>query len=121
RVAVGPGRRAPAGARPHCAASVLRAGFEAVHDSVAYKAAEMFVRMLGTVSGNLALIQLPFGGIYFAGGVARAFAPHFERLGFLSAFRDKGRFAGFMQKFSVHVIEDDFAALTGCANYLDAS
>ncbi len=77
--------------------------------------------MLGTVSGNLALTQLPFGGIYFAGGVARAFAQHFDALGFAQAFRDKGRFAPLMERFAVHVIEDDYAALTGCACYLAAA
>ncbi|MEM9583188.1 MAG: ROK family protein [Pseudomonadota bacterium] len=101
-------------------AADIMAGFEDGSDAVAREAAAMFVRMLGTVAGNLSLIHLPFGGIYFAGGVARAFVPHFEALGFLNAFRDKGRFAGFMQNFGVHVIEDDFAALTGCATYLDA-
>ena len=33
-------------------------------------------------------------------------------------FRDKGRFAEFMENFSVTVVEDDFAALTGCAAHL---
>ncbi|MCY4336459.1 MAG: ROK family protein [Litoreibacter sp.] len=107
------------GARKEMPAADIMSGFESGTDPIAQKAAEMFVRMLGTVSGNLSLIQLPFGGIYFAGGVARAFAPHFDALGFLSAFRDKGRFAGFMQNFAVHVIEDDYAALTGCARYID--
>ena len=97
----------------------IMAGFETQSDPIAQSAAEMFVRMLGTVSGNLSLIHLPFGGVYFAGGMSRAFAAHFEALGFLSAFRDKGRFAGFMQNFAVHVIEDDYAALTGCASYLE--
>ncbi|MEO0702157.1 MAG: ROK family protein [Pseudomonadota bacterium] len=84
----------------------------------AVEAAKLFVRMLGTVAGNQALIHLPFGGIYLAGGVARAFAPHLAEYGFSDAFRDKGRFAGFMQNFAVSVIEDDFAALTGSAAHL---
>ncbi|WP_323006824.1 glucokinase [Pseudorhodobacter sp.] len=80
--------------------------------------ARLFVRLLGAEAGNLALVHLPFGGIYLCGGVSRAMAPHLESMGFEAAFRDKGRFAGFMQNFSVSVIEDDFAALTGCAVYL---
>ncbi len=84
----------------------------------AEEAARVFVRILGTVAGNLALIHLPFGGVFFSGGVARAMAPHFERFAFTAAFRDKGRFAGFMQNFGVAVIEDDFAALSGCASHL---
>ncbi|PXW70570.1 glucokinase [Loktanella sp. PT4BL] len=89
-------------------------------DTRAVEAAQLFTRMLGTVCGNLSLIQLPFGGVYLAGGVARAFAPHLTQFGFGDAFRDKGRFAGFMSNFAVHVIEDDYAALTGSAAHLVA-
>lgn len=83
------------------------------------EAARIFTRILGTVAGNLSLIQLPFGGVFLVGGVARAFAPHLENFGFVDAFRDKGRFAGFMNNFSVSVVEDDYAALTGCAAHLE--
>jgi glucokinase len=89
-------------------------------DPRARAAAELFTRILGTVCGNLSLIQLPFGGVYLVGGVARAFAPHLARFGFAEAFRDKGRFAGFMGNFAVHVVEDDYAALTGSAVHLVA-
>lgn len=78
----------------------------------------LFVRVLGEVTGNLALSHLPFGGIYLVGGVARAFAPHLERFGFAPAFRSRGRFSGFMEQFGVSVVSDDYAALTGCANHL---
>ena len=50
--------------------------------------------------------------------MARAFAPHLAAMGFAEGFRDKGRFAGFMEGFAVSVIEDDYAALTGCAVHL---
>lgn len=81
-------------------------------------AARIFARILGTVAGNIALIQLPFGGVYLVGGVSRAFTPYLRDYGFADAFRDKGRFAGFMANFGVSVVEDDYAALTGCAAHL---
>jgi len=87
-------------------------------DPRAIEAARIFTRILGTVAGNLSLIQLPFGGVYLVGGVARAFAPYLGQFGFADAFRDKGRFAGFMANFAVSVIEDDYAALTGSAAHL---
>lgn len=87
-------------------------------DPRAVEAAQVFTRILGTVAGNLALIQLPFGGVFLVGGVARAFAPYLQDFDFAEAFRDKGRFAGFMGNFGVHVIEDDYAALTGSACHL---
>ena len=87
-------------------------------DPRAEAAIRQFVRILGTVAGNLSLIHLPFGGVHLVGGVARAMAPHLGPMGFAQAFRDKGRFAGFMGNFAVDLIEDDFAALTGCAAHL---
>lgn len=100
------------------AADIVK-GFETGADKRAIEAAHVFVRILGTVCGNLALIHLPFGGVFLSGGVARAFAPHLASFGFAEAFRDKGRFAGFMGNFGVTVIEDDYAALAGCASHLD--
>ncbi len=102
------------------AAQDIMAGCTDGSDPRAVAAAKLFTRILGTVCGNLSLIQLPFGGVYLVGGVARAFAPHLTAFGFGDAFRDKGRFAGFMSNFSVHVIEDDYAALTGSAAHLTA-
>ncbi len=94
------------------------AAFSAGTDPRAEEAARIFARILGTVAGNLALIHLPFGGIFLVGGVARAFAPYLRGLGFETAFRDKGRFAGFMGNFPVTAVTDDFAALTGCASHM---
>lgn len=87
-------------------------------DARAARTAAVLARMLGAVAGNLALIQLPFGGIWLAGGVARALAPHLGSGAFEEGFFGKGRFSGFMRGFGVGVIEDDFAALTGCASHL---
>ena len=89
-------------------------------DPRAKLAVRTFVRVLGTVVGNLALINLPFGGIYLVGGVARAMRPYFDDYGFTESFADKGRFRDFMNQFSISVIEDDYAALTGCACHLTA-
>ena len=80
--------------------------------------ARVFVRILGTVVGDLALTHLPFGGIYLVGGVARAFAPHLMDYGFADAMHDKGRFGPFVEQFGVTVVSDDYAALTGCASHL---
>lgn len=87
-------------------------------DPVAERAAEAFVQAMGRVIGDLALTHLPFGGIYLIGGMARAMTPHLDRFGFEEALRRKGRFSDFMRKFAVWGVEDDFAALTGCAQHL---
>ncbi len=103
---------------PLDAAGVL-AGVQA-GDSMALDAARIFVRMMGAVAGDLALTHLPFGGIYLIGGVARAVAPLLSDCGFEQAFRAKGRFSEFLGAFPVRLIEDDYAALLGCAAYMAA-
>ncbi|MGR3501444.1 glucokinase [Pseudaestuariivita sp.] len=90
----------------------------AAGDPQAVVAAQTFAELLGGLAGSLALIQLPFGGVYIVGGMARAFTPQLNDLGFADAFRAKGRFSDYMRQFAVHVVEDDYAALTGCAAYL---
>ncbi|MDP3378482.1 MAG: glucokinase [Brevundimonas sp.] len=90
----------------------------AAGEGLASRAAQLYIHLLGQELGNLALVHLPFGGIYLIGGVARAMQPYFDRMDLARHFRDKGRFAEFMDQFSVTIVEDDYAALTGCAAYL---
>lgn len=89
-------------------------------DPLAEAAVRQFVHLVGVTIGNLALTHLPFGGVFLSGGVARAVAPHLEKNGFETAFHDKGRFRDIMENFSVSVIQDDAAALIGCALFLEA-
>ncbi len=89
-------------------------------DAAAKATAQLYVHLLGQELGNLALIHLPFGGLFLIGGVARAMTPYFDTMDLTRHFRDKGRFASFMENFAVTVVEDDYAALTGCAAYLEA-
>ncbi len=110
---------AEAGAPLEKTAAEIMQGCADRSDARAVEAARVFARFLGVVAGNLALIQLPFGGVYLVGGVSRAIAPYLREFGFADAFRDKGRFAGFMGNFGVAVIEDDYAALIGCAAHLN--
>ena len=109
-----------AGAPERKSAREIMAGLASGDDPLAEATARVYVRMLGNVAGNLALSLLPYGGIYFIGGVVRSMQPYLERFGFADAFCDKGRFAEFLTQFPVSVVEDDYAALTGCASFLDA-
>ncbi|SFC58787.1 glucokinase [Tropicimonas isoalkanivorans] len=89
-------------------------------DTLACGAIALFSRLLGAVAGDLALTQLPFGGIFLIGGVARAMGPYLAEAGFVDGLRGKGRFSDFMRQFSVTVISDDDAALIGMARHLKA-
>lgn len=90
----------------------------AAGQKVALRAAQLYIHILGQELGNLALIHLPFGGIYLIGGMARAMQPYFDQMNLTQHFQDKGRFGPFMENFAVSIVEDDYAALTGCAAYL---
>jgi len=105
---------APKGAAEICAS--LADG----SDPCAEKAARLFVAALGGVIGDLALSHLPFGGIYLAGSVARSLSPYFKQFGFLEALRNKGRKSEVMLGFELFLLQDDFAALSGCVTYLTA-
>ncbi len=105
-----------AGAAPRAAADILTA--LKAKEARATRAVTVFVTLCGRYTGDLALITQPVGGIYLVGGVIRHLGPHLTELGFENAFRDKGRFAGFMDRFAIHIVTDDYAALTGCAVYL---
>ncbi len=107
-----------AGLQTRLKAAEIMAAMEHGTDAVVMKTGRDFVRLLGAVAGDLALIHVPYAGIHLIGGVARAFTPYFDRFGFAEAFCDKGRFSAFMEEFAVSIIEDDYLALSGCALFL---
>jgi len=87
-------------------------------DEIAAHAARLYIRILGQTLADLALIHLPYDGIFLIGGMSRALTPHFATYGLEQTFREPRRVDLLSRDFSVTVIEDDFAALTGCASYL---
>jgi glucokinase len=92
----------------------------AAGDAIAAHAARLYVHILGQMLADLALIHLPYGGIYLIGGMSRAMTPHFARFGLETSFREARRVDLLQKDFSVTVVEDDYAALTGCAAYLSS-
>ncbi len=85
-------------------------------DALADRVGRVITKILGTVVGDLALMHLPYGGIYLTGSVAKALGPSLERFGFAAAFMNKGRYTPLMAKFSIRLIDNDFAPLLGCAS-----
>jgi glucokinase len=92
----------------------------ATSDPVAIHAARLYTRILGQTLADLALIHLPYGGIFLIGGMARAMTPHFAAFDLTRTFREARRVDLLEKDFSVTVVEDDYAALTGCAAWLHA-
>lgn len=92
----------------------------AAGDAIATHAARLYTRILGQTLADLALIHLPYDGIYLIGGMSRAMTPHFAAFGLGQTFREPRRVDLLEKDFSITVVEDDYAALTGCAAYLEA-
>jgi glucokinase len=100
-------------------AEVLTAA--ATGDPTAIHAARLYVHILAQMLADLALIHLPYGGIYLIGGMSRAMTPHMASFGLGPRFRELRRVDLLQRDFSITVVEDDYAALTGCAAYLNGT
>jgi glucokinase len=75
----------------------------------------MFVSILGSVAGNLALTAMATGGVYLGGGIPPKILPKLQESIFMQAFTNKGRFGDLLAKIPVRVILNDEAALLGAA------
>lgn len=96
-------------------ASVTEAGL-AGDDPHAVEALDHFARLLGRVSGDLALVFLATGGVYVGGGIAPRILPILEAGGFRAAFEAKAPFAAMMRAIPTSVIAVADPALDGlCA------
>jgi len=87
-------------------------GFE-----VCKEALEIFISVLGAEAGNLALKTLPSAGVYIAGGIPWKIIKALKQDIFIEAFRDKGRFKGYMSSLPVSVVLEPKVALYGAANH----
>jgi glucokinase len=85
-------------------------------DPVCVQTLELIVSVYGAEAGNLALRALAVGGIFIAGGIGPKIATALGDGRFMQAFRDKGRFAGFMAAIPVHLVLEPRTALLGAAH-----
>jgi glucokinase len=96
-------------------AAVSRAGL-AGKSELASKSLQMFVELYGAMSGNLALMLKPFGGLYVGGGIAPKIIEKLKDGTFMRNYEDKGRMSGIVRSIPVRVILDDHTALYGAAH-----
>lgn len=76
---------------------------------------DVYVSILGSICGNLALTAMTTGGIYLGGGVSPKILPKLVQGPFLEAFNNKGRFRELMGSIPVKIITNDKAALIGAS------
>ena len=75
---------------------------------------DLFVSILASEAGNLAVKVLATGGVYMAGGVAVHTLPVIQHPAFLQRFKRKGRFAELMGRIPMHIVVAP-AGLAGAA------
>lgn len=82
-------------------------------EPIAQMTVDLFVRVYGAFVGNLALLTLPRGGIYVAGGIAAKIAATMQRGDFMRAFHDKGRYTGLLASLPLHIVTNPQVGLLG--------
>ncbi len=75
---------------------------------------ELFVSILASEAGNLAVKFLATGGVYLAGGVAVHTLPVIQKPAFMQRFKSKGRFAELLGRIPLQVVVTP-AGLAGAA------
>jgi glucokinase len=84
---------------------------------IAVATLDLFVSILGSEAGNLALKVLATGGVYLGGGIPPRIIPFLKKAGFSHSFQNKGRFSGLLANVPIHIILNHEAALIGAARY----
>lgn len=94
------------------AATIARSGST---DSAAKKTMQIFASIYGSVAGNLALINLAYGGVYLTGGVAAKNSELLQTPAFINAFHHKGKMSRLMPLFPVYIVTNEHCGLLGAA------
>jgi glucokinase len=83
-------------------------------------ALELFLSLLGSVAGNLALTLGALGGVYIGGGIVPRLDARIDASRLRQRFEQKGRFAGYLSRIPVKLIlPGGEPALRGAARALD--
>lgn len=84
-----------------------------VSDMKAVEAAEIFWDIFAEITGNLALIFLPHGGIFITGGMGMRLKNHLNQERFMAKFTDKPPYQTFLSQIPIMFIENTDPAFTG--------
>lgn len=99
------------------AAVIGMAGVEG-NDKLCVEAVNLFCRIYGAESGNLALKCLPNAGIYLAGGIAGKILPVLKNGEFIKSFLNKGRIKVVLDNIPVKTCINPDVALVGALRFI---
>jgi glucokinase len=78
---------------------------------------ELFVTYLARLAGDLALVFMARGGVFFGGGISPKILPEFQKPVFRAEFEDKAPHKDLMRTIPTFVVTHPQAALAGLASY----
>ena len=84
-------------------------------DPVCEETLDLFVSVLGSHAGNLAISFLAYGGVYLGGGIPHKILPKLKEDIFINSFLNKGRMKAVVEKIPINIITNNLAALKGAA------
>lgn len=87
-------------------------------DARARSARDMFLEILGTVAGNLALTVGARGGVFIAGGIVPRLLKPLLRSRFRESFEAKGRYRFYLEAIPTYVITEPYPAFLGLRRLL---
>jgi glucokinase len=100
------------------AAVIGGAGVEG-SDKLCIEALNLFCRIYGAESGNLALKCLPDAGVYLAGGIGAKILPAIKNGEFMKGFFNKGRSKSLLATIPVKVCVNQNVALLGTLKFIE--
>ena len=77
----------------------------------------LFLEILGAEAGNLSLKLCPTAGLFIGGGILPRIVEQISFTPFLDAFRQKEKMHSLMERFPIHLIMKEDAALLGAICY----
>ena len=96
--------------------TISQIGIES-EDPLCRQALIVFCSLLGSVAGDIALVQGARGGVYLSGGILPKIADFFQQSSFLERFLDKSPMQDYLDTIPIHLIVAADAALIGAAVY----
>jgi glucokinase len=83
-------------------------------------ALDVFIGIYGAEAANLALTVVAHGGVYIGGGIAPKLRARLANGSFITAFREKGRFADLLETIPVYLVMEPRTALLGAAHVAES-
>lgn len=102
-----------AGRQPHAASPEVVTAHAAAGCADCRRTIDVFLSMLGSFAGNLALIMDARGGVFIAGGIVPRLADHLAVSPFRARFESKGRHGRRMRAMPTYLIRKQDVAFDG--------